>query len=286
MSEGWDQSLPRVVGLLRAGLPSADAWARAGVEVPASPDGTLERAVAAADALAVRTGAPLASMLLAIAEAGADAREADALRRAALAGPRLSARVLMWLPVAGLALGALVDARTLRVLALTPLGWVLLGIGGALTWAGRAWTARIVARAGAAGGEADAVVAGAALVAAALEAGASVPGAVRAVGEALGEPGLASLADGMEGADPPWDGVARAVLPAVRAGASPVASLEAVSRAAARRARTEAAVAAGELGVRVALPLALCLLPAFLAVGLAPLLVAVVGGSVLAGGGG
>ncbi|WP_156165591.1 type II secretion system F family protein [Demequina rhizosphaerae] len=306
---GWDEALPRVVGLLRAGLPARDAWARAGVAVPDRPAGTLDRAVAGADRLAARTGAPLAAMLLAIAGAAADAREADALRRAALAGPRLSARILRWLPLAGLALGALVDPRTVRVLALTPLGWGLLAAGAGLTWAGRAWTGRLVARAGEAGGDSDAVVVAAALVAAALEAGASVPGAVRAVGEALDEPGLAALADDLGGAalggdlggavpgrppprraapglsaEPRWEPVAHAVLPAMQAGASPAASLEAAARSAARRARTDAAVAAGELGVRVTLPLALCLLPAFVAVGLLPLLVAVVGGTVGAGG--
>ncbi|WP_156162400.1 type II secretion protein F [Demequina iriomotensis] len=287
MSEGWDESLPRVVGLLRAGLPTAEAWRRAGVDVPAGPARGLDGAVSAADRLAARTGAPLSAMLLAIARAAADAREAEALRRAALAGPRLSARVLSWLPAVGIALGALVDGRAPRVLALTPAGWVLLALGGALTWTGRRWTRRIVRRAEATGGEADAVVAGAALVAAALAAGAEVGRALEAVAEALAEPGLAEVAaalPGRGGRPPPagtmWEPVARAVLPAVDAGASPTASLEAVADAAARHARTDAAVAAGELGVRVALPLALCLLPAFMLVGLAPLLLAVVGGAV------
>ncbi|WP_062518364.1 type II secretion system F family protein [Demequina gelatinilytica] len=286
MSEGWDESLPRVVGLLRAGLPVAEAWERAGVALPSSPAGGLDRAVAAAADLAARTGAPLSAMLLAIARAAADRRESEALRRAALAGPRLSARVLSWLPLAGIGLGALVDPRTLGVLAATPLGWVLLALGAMLTWAGRAWTRRIVRRAEGTGGEHDAVVAAAALVGAALGAGAPVGDALRAVGEALGEPGLGEVALALPGAGgrppPPgsrWEPVARAVLPAVAAGASPVPSLMAVAETAARLSRTEAAVAAGELGVRVALPLTLCLLPAFVVVGLLPLLVAVVGGT-------
>ncbi|MDN4476386.1 hypothetical protein QQX09_11015 [Demequina sp. SYSU T00192] len=292
IDDGWEDALPRVVGLLRAGLPAPTAWARAGATVPTHPQDTLDRAVAGADRLATRTGAPLAAMLLAIAGAAADAREAEALRRAALAGPRLSARILLWLPLAGLALGALVDPRTVRVLALTPLGWALLAVGAALTWAGRAWTGRLVGRAGAAGEGDDAVVVGAALVAAALAAGAPVAGALRAVGEALGEPALAAVADRLDGdprgpsppGDDRWEPLTRALVPAIRAGASPAASLDAAARSAARRARTDAAMAAGELGVRVTLPLALCLLPAFVAVGLLPLLVAVVGGTVAEGG--
>ncbi|BDZ62090.1 hypothetical protein GCM10025873_18810 [Demequina sediminis] len=144
MREGWDESLPRVVGLLRAGLPAEEAWRRAGVTPPESPATAIDRAVAAAGHLARRTGAPLAAMLLTLARTAADEREAQALREAALAGPRLSARVLLWLPLVGIALGALVDVRTLRVLALTPVGWVLVALGAVLTWAGRAWTRRIV----------------------------------------------------------------------------------------------------------------------------------------------
>jgi tight adherence protein B len=279
VSEGWDESLPRVVGLLRAGLPAEEAWRRAGVTPPESPATAIDRAVAAAGHLARRTGAPLAAMLLTLARTAADERESQALREAALAGPRLSARVLLWLPLVGIALGALVDPRTLRVLALTPLGWALLVVGASLTWAGRAWTRRIVRTATDAGGGADTVVTGAALVAAALGAGSTVAEALRAVGQALDEPGLEALATPDAPVDPAWLPVARALAPAVEAGASPAASLEAVSAAAARRARTDSAVAAGEMGVRVALPLTLCLLPAFLAVGLAPLLVAVVGGA-------
>ncbi|WP_062304888.1 type II secretion system F family protein [Demequina subtropica] len=295
MSEGWDESLPRVVGLLRAGLPAAEAWRRAGVVLPTPPVDGLDRAVVAAAGLAERTGAPLAAMLLAIARAAADQRESEALRRAALAGPRLSARVLAWLPLAGIGMGALVDPRTLGVLGATPLGWALLALGAVLTWAGRAWTRRIVRRAEEVGGEHDAVVAAAALVGAALGAGGPVGDALRAVAEALGEPGLGEVAlalPGGGGRPPPrgsrWEPVARAVVPAVAAGASPVPSLAAAAETAARRSRTEAAIAAGELGVRIALPLTLCLLPAFVVVGLLPLLVAVVGGTLggVVGGGG
>ncbi|WP_286214198.1 hypothetical protein [Demequina sediminis] len=103
--------------------------------------------------------------------------------------------------------------------------------------------------------------------------------ALREVGQALDEPGLEALATRGAAVDPAWLPVARALAPAIDAGASPAASLEAVSVSAARRVRTDAAIAAGEMGVRVALPLTLCLLPAFLAVGLAPLLVAVMGGA-------
>ena len=42
--------------------------------------------------------------------------------------------------------------------------------------------------------------------------------------------------------------------------------------------RREAQIAASELSVRLTLPLALCLLPAFVVAGIVPLLVALIGG--------
>lgn len=124
------------------------------------------------------------------------------------------------------------------------------------------------------------------LVAVALAAGAPVPTALAAVGAAWpGAAGDAVLraARALElGA--PWDvawagaprsarAVADALGPAWSAGASPVPLLRAgADRArAARRAATR--TAAGRLGVRLVLPLGLCFLPAFLLLGLVPVVV-------------
>lgn len=282
----WDLSLPRVVGLLAAGLPPALAWQRSGVAPPHEPFASdVERAIAAADGLAMRVGAPLGSMLLAIADVAADRREAAAIREAALAGPRLSAKVLAWLPLVGIGLGAVIEPATLKVLALSPVGWALLALGATLTWAGRAWTARIVTRASAAGvSPDDAPLAASALLAAALDGGADVAGALRAVGSALGEPEVVAWGEAVaRGEWPPvaprWEDMARAVRPAWEAGARAGPTLAATRRAATRRARAQAAIAAGEVGVKVVLPLTLCLLPAFVLVGLVPLLIAVVAGT-------
>ncbi len=289
MTVEWEVALPRVMGLLAAGLAPPEAWSRAGVAPPAPPGETAEdRAVVAADALAARLGAPLGVMLAAVAEVAADRGEAAVAREAALAGPRLSARVLAWLPAAGLALGVGIEPGTLRVLGLTAAGWGLLAVGVLLTWAGRAWTRRIVDRAAHPRPvDADAVVMASALLAAVLETGVDVPRAMREVGDALVEPDLCAGADSLlvkgrwEGAPERWREVASAVEAAWQAGARAGPALTATRRAAARRSRAQAAVAAGELGVRVALPLTLCLLPAFVAVGIAPLLVAMVGGAAM-----
>ncbi|NTV39748.1 MAG: secretion system protein [Demequinaceae bacterium] len=79
----------------------------------------------------------------------------------------------------------------------------------------------------------------------------------------------------------------RALGPAWERGSSPVDALDALADATLARARAAGGAAAAELGVRLSLPLALCLLPAFILVGIVPLLIAV-GGSVVgdvAGGG-
>jgi hypothetical protein len=57
-----------------------------------------------------------------------------------------------------------------------------------------------------------------------------------------------------------------------RTGSSPVLALEAAQQAERFRTRSAADAAAAELGVRLTLPLSLCLLPAFVLVGIVPLL--------------
>jgi len=146
--------LAGVVGMLKAGLSAQAAWGSVGVTHIAD-DGTPQlpwrgsgaAVVQAACRLSHQTGAPLAAVLETVGTHVASVVEADARREAAIAGPRLSARVLSLLPVVGLGLGALVDPAVLSVVALTPIGWVLLAAGGTMTWLGRAWMARMTTRA-------------------------------------------------------------------------------------------------------------------------------------------
>ncbi len=78
-------------------------------------------------------------------------------------------------------------------------------------------------------------------------------------------------------APPRFEGLARALSPAWHQGASPVDSLAALSDALLDRASAAGESAAAELGVRIALPLALCLMPAFILTGIVPLLLALTG---------
>lgn len=93
--------------------------------------------------LAQDTGMSLAAILYRLAdalEAGEDAQQA---RAAASAGPKATASLLAWLPVAGLGLAHLLGA-SLGELLTTVTGWSLLLAGSALAVVGRFWTARMI----------------------------------------------------------------------------------------------------------------------------------------------
>lgn len=122
------------------------------------------------------------------------------------------------------------------------------------------------------------------LVAVAVEAGASVPAALRAVGSALGGRAGEDLARAGSAlllgatwesawAHAPASGVALGALGAAwTSGTAPGPALRTAS-AEIRRNRARAAhEAAGRLGVRLVLPLGLCFLPAFVLLGLVPVL--------------
>lgn len=131
------------------------------------------------------------------------------------------------------------------------------------------------------------------LLEAACTAGASVPGALDAVGVAVGGRrgrGLVTaarrLGDGASwreawaGSDPALAIVADVLRPSWDDGAAPVGALRTTAAHLRRERQAEALDAAGRLGVRLVLPLALCHLPAFVLVGLLPVLISV-GGATL-----
>lgn len=93
--------------------------------------------------LAQHTGMSLAEILYRLAdalEAGEDAHQA---REAASAGPKATANLLAWLPVAGLGLAHMLGASIPQLLT-TLTGWILFVAGAALAVAGRFWTARMI----------------------------------------------------------------------------------------------------------------------------------------------
>jgi len=160
-------AVAQVVALLRAGAPPAAAWTRAlavrvdTTGVPRAADlapvvggpGHASSVVAAA-VLARDVGAPLASVLDAVSAALVTEAEARAEREASLAGPRATARVLMWLPLLGALLGWALGADPWATALDGGAGTAAVCLGLVLHATGWAWTRRLVDAARRAGEEA------------------------------------------------------------------------------------------------------------------------------------
>ncbi|PZE58684.1 hypothetical protein DEJ04_08655 [Curtobacterium sp. MCLR17_044] len=258
--------LDRVATLVAAGVPPPRAWRLVGglrgVGGPAQQDILVVLRVAD------RTGAPVAETLRGLAGALRRAAASDRAIRVALAGPRTSARVVLALPLFGLGLGAAWGAGAVEVLVGSPAGWACSCTAAALVLAGRRWTARLV-RSATPDGRVPGVLLDAWAVA--VAGGGSWTTAGQAVAEASA------------GAAPPAGDVhrLREVLDLARRAGVPAAGL---LRRAAEDVRDEAAadglVAAERLAVRLVLPLGVCILPAFVLVGVVPVVVGVLSSTV------
>lgn len=223
--------------------------------------------LAAAWSVAEVAGSPLAACLTVLAGALRDEAQLRREARAALAGPAASSRLVAALPVIALLFGATLGFDTIGVLLGNPFGLGCLVAGSALLWAGSRWNRSLIARAAVArpapGLELD-------LLAVALASGASVDRADDIVRSAL-RAHLPEIAGS--------DAAAPVLALAERAGA-PVADLLRAEAARVRgTARADGAVRAAALGVRLMIPLGCCVLPAFVLLGVAPLLISVVTGT-------
>lgn len=253
LAESGDVSARRVVAVAEDGRPLADAVASAGE----GPDARAWSDVAAAWRIAGTVGAPLAESLRGIASALRDAHEAADEVRVALAEPAATARLMGWLPLVGVALGAALGFDTFGALIGQPLGLACLAGGVALIIAARRWTAALVRRAldgeGVAGH-------GAELLAIALSGGVSIGRATSLVEES-GQQTDASTAE---------------ILALSRTAGVPAVELLRSSAALARhRARVDGRLRAARLSSRLLLPLGVCTLPAFLLLGVAPMMLSV-----------
>ncbi|WEG09807.1 type II secretion system F family protein [Microbacterium horticulturae] len=266
----------RLAVLLQAGVAPADAWrylaeagdaAAAVVAAKLGAGGDVPSAigalagwgdVAAAWRIAETVGAPLAESLRGIAAALQDAARTRDEVRIALAEPAGTARLMSWLPLVAVALGAALGFDTLRTLATNPIGigCALGGVG--LILAAHRWNTRLVRRA-----DPDEAVAGlgADLMAIALSGGVSLDRATELVRAA--------------GAVQP-DDETRGILTLSHSAGVPAAELlRAAAGLARHRARTDGRMRAARLSSSLLVPLGVCTLPAFLLLGVAPMLLSV-----------
>ncbi|QHC62064.1 pilus assembly protein TadB [Rathayibacter festucae] len=226
---------------------------------------TAWAALAACWRVAADSGAPIAAALGELAES---LRELGRARRdieVALAGPLATSRVVGGLPLVALGFGTLLGFDVLGVLIGTVPGLVCLVGGLGLMLGAAAWTRRLVRGAGP-GDPAPGLALD--LLAVALAGGGSIGGGRERVLAALAECGLAS--------GPPALAAAEPVLALSSAAGVPAGRLLRSEAALARvRAASEARERAARLGVTLLLPLGVCVLPAFLLLGVAPMMISV-----------
>lgn len=242
-------------------------------------------------------GAPLATSLERAAEHAEERIDALLGRQSALAAPRATGRILSWLPLLGLGLGVLMGSDPVGVLTGSILGALtgLLGLG--LAFAGRRWTAALVhraevesTRAGHTGGEQalNAPTVDTALVlellAAQLRAGLAPLAALGTLAEALNSRPLHTVCRRLQMGSSwgsAWSGSAAgtfgelrdALAPAYTGGAPSTALLLSLADAHRLSERRAAERAAGKLSVALVVPLGLCSLPAFICLGIVPILI-------------
>lgn len=274
-ASSWLYLAEQAEGPVAALLESVATAAREGFPVPGaiidaidaggSTDADAWRGLAAAWRVATEVGAPLAPTLRGFSRSLRSLSQMRRDLRSALAGPVATARLVMVLPVVALVFGLALGFDTVAILVTTAPGLACLGAGLALMATARFWTGRLVA---AASPKEAAPGLGFDLVAIAVSGGASLARAVAVVDEAREQVGLQR--DTSEGA---LDGVLEL---SRRAGVPAAALLRSEADEARRVWRSEGDRRAATLAVTLMLPLGVCVLPAFLLLGVAPLLISVV----------
>lgn len=228
------------------------------------------RGLAAAWHVATEAGAPLAPTLAELATSLRTLAQNQRDAQTALAAPAATARMVMVLPVIGIVFGTALGFDVLGTLFGTPPGMICLAIGVALMIVARWWNRRLIASA-----RPKRLTPGLGLdlMAIAVSGGASIPRARAAVAEARERCGLPD-----DGTDAALD----EVLELSRRAGVPAAGLLRSEAAEERRvARSDGERKAATLAVTLMLPLGLCILPAFMLLGVAPLLISVISSTVV-----
>ena len=275
--------------------PILDEWAREPTrwELPVrarAPDAAARR-TAASVALACRfshgLGAPMADILDAIGDSIDDAQAVAEARRVASAGPLMSARVLTALPFVGIACALALGASPWQFYTGVTVGRICALLGAAAWVVGIASCRRILARARSTDEDTDPALA-CDLAAAGLACGAAIPRVLDALAAACARESLAWTAQALRlgvpwdeawEETPEWAHPLRDALESSWTSGSAPEMMLARSASWERRSRlADAKTRAEELSVRLVGPLGVCFLPAFLALGIAPLLASLTGG--------
>lgn len=231
-----------------------------------------------------KTGAPLEGLLGSLATTLRALTDAQRARASAFAGARTTAHILMALPALAIALGYAIGANPLRFLFGSALGFLMLGIGVALTAAGWVWMMGLLRAAEPDTFEIDPVIV-IEVLAHTVSSGLPLPTALTRIGEALGTtaPGPELEAAGRSlalGADPAHalamlEGdlamIRTSVLLSHTTGARLAPLLKAASTDIRRSRLRDVERSAATLNVRLVLPTGLTILPAFVVLGIIPI---------------
>ncbi|MCU1481104.1 MAG: Integral rane protein [Subtercola sp.] len=263
-SAAQNEVVRRVAGAVGDGAPIDEAIAAA-ANVCSAHSRQAWMLVAAAWRVATESGAPLAQCLRDLSKTLVEVGDVRRTVEVALAAPIATARMMTLLPVAGLAFGAVLGFDTVHTLFATVPGVVCLVAGSALLLVSSRWNALLVRAA-----QPRHVSSGLSLdlMAVAMSGGASLSRARQIAERAVDSAHLVSpterrrLDDVLELAE--------------RAGVPAAELLRAEAAQARREALTASQTRAAALAVRLMLPLGLCVLPAFMLLGVAPLLISVV----------
>jgi len=254
-------------------MPPADDPERAGparrggrtIVGGGATDDIAWRGLAAAWQIATEAGAPLAPTLQRFAASLRDLADNERDARTALAAPVATTRMVMALPLVGVLFGLALGFDTVTTLFTTPPGLACLVIGITLMLVARWWSARLVR-----GARPASIVPGLGLdlVAVAVSGGASIPRARASVDVARRYFGLP--------VDDSAAAVDQALALSARAGVPAASLLRSAADEARRTAKSVGQRKAATLSVTLMLPLGLCILPAFMLLGVAPLLISVI----------
>ena len=307
IANAWDTTLHRLDARLDYAAiqafgahPRPGMWERfnhwrAGRTTETNPLGRVRHPEAAAQALrgmliatqvATQVGAPLAEILNRVADGIAATLETAAKRHTAQVGPKATARLLGVLPLAALGMAQFIGVDVIDMAFRGGINTWVFVIGLGLMVAGNLWSAAMIRQAtGNSVTGLDPTLA-MDIIAACQQNGVSLTSTLEAVSAASEEADLAVVArmlllgadwdEAWAQADTKWVDLASVLQPAWEEGASPVPLLvRGASRT--RTAEIHRAVDAAErLGVRLMIPLGVCLLPAFFALGIVPVVVSTI----------
>ena len=270
------QKTEKVSSLLRAGLSPREATAFSDLDLnvktqllEASPESFLR----VVWNFALETGAAPASVFGVCAQAFAEAAENARHARVQLAGPQAATNLVMTLPLLAIAGGFVAGYNPITFLFGTVMGWVLVIGAVGLMFLSHRWSQRMVARAQqwewSRGMAAEAM-------ALSLSVGQSLAQATNWATQIA-----TSFSTHQESAQQELARCAEFVDLAHRTGVGLTGLIRAQAHRERNAAREEAQMRVEKLAVRLMIPLGVCVLPAFIAVGVLPLVASVISSTAL-----